>query len=163
VTIYTRGFECVFGGIVEVEMHLSPIGEIACEYWMAIPQHSQPNVKIDTFIVMPNHVHGIIVIGGGEVIRTDVVGRDVACNVSTDPPMSTISPPAGSLGAIVRSYKSAVTRWTRMNGYAGFAWQERYYDHLIRSERTLEKIRGYIVANPARWDPNKDYTANLWM
>ena len=119
VTICTQNREPYFGEVVEQAMHLSPVGEIACQYWSEIPQHSPSNIQVDAFVVMPNHVHGIIVIndtdGRRDVACRDVACRDVACNVSTGATMSKISPKAGSLGAIVRSYKSAVTRWARMN------------------------------------------------
>ena len=127
---------------------------------------------------MPNHVHGIIVIN-------DARCRDVARNVSTtgndnvftigngsvaakgnlplSAAMSTISPKAGSLGAIVRSYKSAVTRWCGMNGYPFFDWQERYFDEIIWDEQGLNRIRAYIANNPANWDKDKENLAGLRM
>ncbi len=153
VTICARERECVFGRLIEDEMRLSALGEIACKCWLEIPQHSSCGVEIDTFIVMPNHVHGILMIVG------DVARRDVACNVSTNM-MPKMSPGAGSLGAIVRSYKSAVTRWARTNGSSDFAWQERFYDHIIRKESTLDKVRNYIVGNPARWQDDRNKPVN---
>lgn len=87
------------------------------------------------------------------------IGGDVACNVSTD--AARISPRAGSLGAIVRSYKAAVCRRCRLLGFEEFAWQARYYDHIIRSERSLDEIRRYITDNPARWREDTDNPANL--
>jgi len=133
VTICTEGRECVFGDLVDGEMQLSPIGEMAQQFWLEIPQHSSANIQLDEFVVMPNHVHGIIgIVDGGHA------GRDVACNVSTESPandtnlpvkniaMSRISPKSGSLGAIIRSYKSAVGRWAQMNEHSDFHWQERY-------------------------------------
>ena len=68
----------------------------------------------------------------------------------------TVPPGPGSLGAIVRSYKSAVTRWYRMNGYASFAWQPRFYDHVIRDEAALQNIRRYILDNPAKWELDRN-------
>ncbi len=66
-------------------------------------------------------------------------------------PMARISPRAGSLGAIIRSYKSAVSRWCNQNGHPEFGWQARFYDHIIRNERALNRIRNYIINNPLRW------------
>ncbi len=130
VTICTRGGECFLGNVVDGDMHLSPIGEIARQYWAEIPHHFR-NVELDSFVIMPNHVHGIVIIK--EHAAEDC--RDVACNVSTanaacnvssaaaksaHQHMSGISPKAGSLSVVVRSYKSAVTRYCRQNGYSDF-------------------------------------------
>jgi hypothetical protein len=65
--------------------------------------------------------------------------------------MSDISPKAGSLGAMIRSHKSVVTRWARRNGYRQFAWQGGYYDHIIRNEKDLTLRRRYIRNNPLEW------------
>ena len=156
VTICTQNREPYFGEVIEQAVHLSPVGEIACQFWSEIPQHSSSNIQVDAFVVMPNHIHGIIVI-------EDVNGRDVACNVSTGSTMSKISPKAGSLGAIVRSYKSAVTRWARMNQQPFFDWQARFFDHIIRDEKGLNRIRDYIATNPVRWDSDRNNVTNLWM
>jgi len=161
VTICTQNREPYFGEVIDQEMRLSPIGEIACQFWSEIPQHSSSNIQVDTFVVMPNHVHGIIVIE--DVNGRDGARRDGACTVSTRSTMSKISPKAGSLGAIVRSYKSAVTRWARMNQQPFFDWQARFFDHIIRDEKGLNKIRDYIATNPARWDTDRNNLANLWM
>ena len=160
VTICTRHRQPFFGRVENGDMCLSPVGEIGCEYWQAIPQHTTGNVELDAFVVMPNHVHGII------VINTPV--ETLRCNVSTatralDNRMAQISPQAGSLGAIIRSYKSAVSRWCHQNGHDEFAWQPRFYDHIIRNERAWQKIRQYILENPLRWELDRDNQDNLWM
>ncbi len=69
----------------------------------------------------------------------------------------------GSLQAIINAYKSSLTRWCRKNGYDNFAWQTRFYDHIIRDEQSLDQIREYIVNNPVKWDEDQDNPANLWM
>jgi len=166
VTVCTRGRECFFGRIVDQRMRLSKVGDIALRYWEEIPNHSA-NAGLDAFVIMPNHLHGIVIIKAHDGPRRDVACRDidcrdVACNVSTttanigaygDGDLETAVPPKpGSLGAIVRSYKSAVTRWCRMNDYTSFAWQSRFYDQVIRDEAALQNIRRYILDNPARWE-----------
>ena len=173
VTICTRGGECSFGDVVDGEMHLSPIGDVACRCWVRMPEHFQ-NVTLDSFVVMPNHMHGIVLIEekaksgcqdatGSDGCR-DVASPDTrpsACNVSTGTAesrhrrMSRMSPKAGSLSAIVRSYKAAVTRCCRQNGYSTFAWQPRFYDHIIRSEESLRRIREYIANNSSKWALDK--------
>jgi len=159
VTICTQGSECFFGDVVDGEMQLSQMGEIAYRYWAETPQHF-PNVELDLFVAMPNHVHGIVVI---EARASPDDGRDVACNVSTPSGESThqrmsgLSPKAGSLSVIVRSYKAAVTRFSRRNGCSAFAWQPRFYDHIIRNDESLRKIREYIANNPSKWELDKYY------
>jgi REP element-mobilizing transposase RayT len=180
VTICTYKKINYFGRIIDHEMLRSPIGETAHQYWQDIPQHHQ-NIEIDSFIIMPNHVHGIIIINHslennrhykdvnhnnyGNVNNT--YRRDVACNVSTDnneynlpKAMSEISPKAGSLSTIIRSYKAAITRWCRQNGYDSFAWQSRFYEHIIRNDKSLTKIREYIFNNPIEWEEDENYQIN---
>jgi REP element-mobilizing transposase RayT len=77
--------------------------------------------------------------------------------------MSEISPKTGSLGAIVRSYKSAVTRQCHQNNFDNFAWQPPFYKHIIRADGLLNRIRQYIINNPAKRTKNKENSANLWM
>ena len=143
VTICTRNRQPFFGHITNGVMHLSPIGKIADQYWREIPNHTAGHVSLDAHVVMPDHVHGIIVIHNRVIEASQ---RDV----------STISPRAGSLGAIIRSYKAAVTRWCRRNGYTAFAWQPRYYDHIIRKKDDLIRIRQYILDNPQRWEMDRN-------
>ncbi len=165
VTICTRNRQTFFGVVENGVVRLSPIGEIARDYWAQIPHHMTANVAIDAFVVMPNHIHGIVAIlespnANVETLQCNVaVVETLHCNVSTtapaardpDNPVARISPRAGSLGAIIRSYKSAVSYWCHHNGYAGFGWQARFYDRIIRNERALRIVRRYIARNPAKW------------
>jgi putative transposase len=79
------------------------------------------------------------------------------------PTMSEISPKAGSLGVIVRSFKSAVTRHAGLAGFKNFSWQARYYDHIVRDEQSLCNIRQYIIDNPARWEQDREKSPGLYM
>ena len=150
VTICAGGMVEYFGDVVNGEMKRNDVGEIAHKMWMNIPIHHK-YITIDEFVVMPNHVHGIIVINENEH------GRDVACNVSTK-----ISPKRGSLGTIVRSYKSAVSNWCHLNGHPDFSWQPRFYDHIIRDEKGLNAIREYIHNNPAQWEYDRNDASGLY-
>ncbi len=147
VTICTRNRQPFFGRIANGVMHLSPIGKIADQYWREIPNHTAGHVSLDAFVVMPNHVHGIIVIHTPPPTTT---------NIKKQHPMSLISPKAGSLAAIIRSYKAAVTRWCHRNGFTTFSWQRNYYDHIIRREHDLFRIRQYILDNPRRWKMDRN-------
>jgi putative transposase len=176
VTICTRGMECYFGEIVDGKMHRNHIGECAHNCWLDIPKHFK-NILLDEFINMPNHMHGIIIIN-----NDGRDGRDVACNVSTGKPseqpnneicnvsigtiikntvMSQKSPKPGSLPAVMRSYKSAVTNWCHKNGYPDFAWQSRYYDNIIRNDEALKNIRNYIQNNPTMWEYEKNHNEDF--
>jgi REP element-mobilizing transposase RayT len=172
VTICTRDSTHFFGEVITSQMEFSTIGEIAQQFWAEIPKHFN-HTYIDAYVIMPNHVHGIIVID-----RPHQVNRDRQPNVETLPPnvetlhcnvstrrqfMSDISPQAGSLGAIVRSYKSAVSRWSHQNGFEDFAWQDRFYDRIIRADGSLNCIRQYIVNNPTKWELDRHNPVNLWM
>ena len=150
VTICTKNHSCFFGDIVNGEMNLNDFGLVVEKYWNEIPKHYQ-NVEIDYYTVMPNHIHGIIIINGS---------RDVACNVSTNQ-YSQMSPKKNSLSAIIRSYKSAVTKFAHENGNNNFAWQERFYDRIIRNEKELFNIRKYIQQNPMKWELEKTIPENL--
>ncbi|MEM7759697.1 MAG: transposase [Cyanobacteria bacterium P01_A01_bin.40] len=172
VTICTHQKQCFFGDVIDGKMQLSAVGEIAHQYWSEIPQHSQ-HKYLDEFIVMPNHVHGIIIIDNPEnpnryISNNDNGGsRDVPWNVPTTDndeydlsrTMSQLSPKSGTLSVIVRSYKSSVTRWCRQNGNNVFQWQSRFYENIIRDEKSLNDIRRYIINNPAKWKEDMNYVS----
>jgi putative transposase len=115
-------------------------------------------VELDEFVIMPHHVHGIIVI-----VAPAVVVETLHATSLRDLKMSAIAPKAGSLGAIARSYKSAVSHWAGLNGKTSFEWQPRYYDHIIRDEKSFNQIRQYISNNPSQWESDRENPANLYM
>ena len=136
-------------------MQLSQISKIAQQYWSEIPQHSK-YTYLDEYVIMPNHVHGIIIIN-----NPNNPSRGVPWNAPTvdgewdlSQTMSKLSPKSGSLSVIIRSYKSSVTRWSRRNGDDIFLWQSRFYENIIRDEKSLNNIRRYIIDNPAKKDTN---------
>jgi REP element-mobilizing transposase RayT len=167
LTICTRDHVCHFGGVRDGIMGLSPAGCIAAEYWARIAD-LQDRVILDAYVVMPNHIHGLL--GLVDIIK-DNPNDDVEtlqCNVSTSggeeqsmnvdslsKRMSSISPKKGSVSAIIRSYKSAVTRTIRRSGCPDFAWQPRFYDRVVRNDREFDAVRAYIQANPVRWSDDK--------
>ncbi|MFB2878561.1 transposase [Floridanema aerugineum] len=182
VTICTYQKLCFLGEAIGNQIQLTAIGKIAEEFWLNIPSHFK-YTYLDAYVIMPNHIHGIIIIDHPEC-RDAAECRDVACNVSTktttaptptnqrktaddnygiSQAMSEISPKAGSLSVIMRSYKSAVSRWCHINGYESFAWQPRFYDHVIRNSSALDRIRKYIINNPAKWENECKNPENLWM
>jgi len=129
----------LFGRVRSARMMLSRFGEIARLCWMSIPRHF-PHVRIDAFVVMPDHMHGILVLGA-RYPRACAVGR--------------IS--AGSLGVVVRSFKSAVASRINVLRGAGVGgiWQRNYFDQVVRNVDDLNRVRQYIRDNPARWGRNR--------
>ena len=147
ITICTQNREHYFGKIINREMHLNEIGKLAEQYWIEIPNHF-PFVELGNYVVMPNHVHGIVIINK---INDNV--ETLHCNVSTDKnnQMALISPKPGTIPTIIRSYKSIVTKMSR-NIHADFGWQSRFHDHIIRNAQSFENIQDYILENPNKWD-----------
>ena len=142
-------------------MQLNDIGELAEKYWLEIPKHF-PFIELGNYQVMPNHVHGILIINkiGSLILNNDVVVETLHCNVSTttekDEQMSKISPAAGTVSTIIRSYKSIVTRESHLI-IADFGWQSRFHDHIIRDSESFERIQNYIENNPKNWKEDKFY------
>ncbi len=158
VTICTKEREEFFGKIEKGEMVLSEMGEIANKFWQEIPKHF-PFVNLDIYQIMPNHIHGLIEISN--VCRDEALPRLYVGNNSK---MSEISPKSGSLSAIIGSYKSIVSKMVRKQfNPITFAWQSRFYDHIIRNEISLNKIREYIRINPEMWERDRNNVENLWM
>ncbi len=154
VTICTKDKRPYFGFIVDGVVQLSDIGEIALNCWMEIPEHFS-SVGIDEFVVMPNHVHGIV------VIRSDAISRVETPHVASLQPkdgrtqFGPLKP--GSLSKIIQGYKAAVTRQVRLMGEHDFTWQSRFYDHIIRNDEDLDRIRNYIQDNPIKWELDEYY------
>jgi putative transposase len=156
ITICTHRKCNLFGEIVGddpscSEMVLNVAGANAERCWVQIPSHF-PYVEIDEYVIMPNHVHGIIII-------TDGGRRGTACRAPTNDSIERFSKPiAGSIPTIIRSYKSAVTRTiNEVNRVSGVSiWQRNYYEHVIHNDNDLYDIRKYIRDNPLSWT-NDEY------
>lgn len=161
VTLCTRDRVRFFGEIVCGEMHLSPIGEIVAEEWQKTSQ-VRPNVELDAWVIMPNHLHGVLVIT--HQISKSTIVETFRRNVSTtnaNAPTARLRP--NSLGSIIGQFKSICTKRIWAAGFRDFAWQTRFYDHLIRNEKSLQKIREYVINNPLRWEEDEENPANIFM
>ena len=141
--ICTRARKLLFGEIINDKMYENEIGKIVRACWEELPMH-YPGIELDEFVVMPNHVHGIIVINRVGVQRVEPLPNK----------FQHITP--GYVGTIVRSFKSAVTSWCRKHGFKNFQWQRNYFEHIIRDDKSLELIREYIATNPERWEYDKE-------
>ena len=127
----------LFGRITAGRMALSDLGRAAEQEWLQTPQ-IRPNVSLDAFVFMPDHFHAVVVI----TERAEVAAA------------SGFRSPSQTLGAIVRGFKAVVTRRaTTLSGTTGVVvWQRNYYEHIVRDDADLERIRRYIAANPMRWN-----------
>lgn len=178
ITVCTKNREYYFGEIIDNEMKLSNIGVLADTFWFEIKQHSK-NIELHQFVVMPNHIHGILEIvdngGVGSDGRNDGSGggRGDACIASTiitattttiksqpkssqpiNKKMAAISPKSGSISRVIGSYKSAVSKHAHRLGYE-FEWQSRFHDHIIRNKNEYFRISNYIENNPKKWKDDK--------
>jgi putative transposase len=155
VTICTRERESLFGHVVNSEMRLNDAGEIARRCWEDIPDHF-PLVELDGFVIMPNHVHGIIVIHG----RGEKSFAPTYAPTTTAPATNaTAQSPSRTIGSIVRGFKIGVTKWFRANTDLHSIWQRNYHEHVVRGDDDLRHIREYIISNPARWDEDENNPA----
>ncbi len=155
-------------------MIFNDIGKIANEYWIQIPKHF-PNLILHEYVIMPNHVHGII-----ELKNTGGTRHGVSPQNTMSPQNNTMSqqekisvsntntiinivsknnqfsvPIAGSISVIINQYKSSVKRWCNKNNGKYFRWQSRFYEHIIRNEQSYQTISGYIINNPVKWKDSK--------
>lgn len=151
ITICTAHREHYFGAVVKGAMILAPAGQAAVDCWKEIPAHF-PFVVLDEFVVMPNHVHGII------VIDKTVETQNFASLQSSQPPTNRFGPQSQNLASIVRGYKIGVTKFARQNNIS-FGWQERYHDHVIRNDAEHNRIRQYIQQNPSKWNDDTYYAS----
>jgi putative transposase len=140
ITICTRGRNHYFGEIENDQMVMTPLGQSANDCWYAIPDHF-PFVKLGRFVVMPNHVHGILII-------------DKKQKTEMPKPGNRFGPQSQNLASIIRGYKIGVTKFAR-SSQIEFGWQSRYYDHIIRDEESLTRISLYIDNNILNWNSDK--------
>lgn len=152
ITVCTHNRVPLFGEIVDGVMVLNTAGQIVEKCWYAIPEHF-PQVTLNEFVVMPNHVHGIITVGANNVGANDYLPLP-----SNETPIQSNEPPrplqhgtSRTIGSMVRGFKIGVTRWFRANTDIHAVWQRNYYEHIIRNEDAYLKIAEYIQTNPQRW------------
>jgi putative transposase len=171
ITICCQNRQVFLGKISDNQMNHSEIGSIASKYWLEIPDHF-PHVKLDEFVVMPNHIHGIIILDysivgprHGVALQTRTMGDVGSCHGMTLParrePNQNINqfskPVKNSVSVIINQYKSSVKRWCNKNGLGHFQWQSRFYDQILYDENSIDNIREYIYNNPGNWEQDELY------
>ncbi len=152
VTICTAGRACLFGEVVNGEMILNEYGRIMEEEW-ARSGNIRREMTLDAFVVMPNHLHGVVILNS-DPLGTATVGAHGRA------PLRLERAPR-SLGAFVAGFKSAATKGINaLRGSPGATvWQRNYYEHIIRDDADLEATQWYILDNPARWGEDPDNPA----
>ena len=155
VTICTLNGKCMFGEINNGKMRLSEFGKIVQEEWER-SSVIRNEIEMDAFVVMPNHIHGIIFIL--DINTNSNVGATGRSPLRRPKSKHKYGPAPKSLGAFVAGFKSIVTkRINIIRGTPGTSvWQRGYYEHVARSDLDLKNIREYTVNNPARWDFDKE-------
>ena len=148
VTVCTARRECLFGSVTEGQVELSRYGALAQECWAQMPSHAE-GVVVEALVVMPNHVHAVMVF-------------DVPLRPGANAGARSFGRPCGrSLATLVGDTKSAAAR--RINAARGApgapVWQRGYYERVIRDEAEMDRACAYVLLNPARWDEDR-YCAN---
>lgn len=150
VTICTKEREKYLCEIKNQKIILNKFGEIVKKYWLEIPKHYQ-NIFLDEFAIMPNHIHGIIIIKNISHVGTEYY------SVPTNKKSVPTNKHYGLLSKIIKSFKHACSKYVRtnFNNYS-FQWQRSFYDHIVRNEKSLSFIRRYIKDNPINWNNDRN-------
>jgi len=150
VTICMKDMKCILGKIQNGKVRMSRIGRIIYQCWVEIPDHFD-SVKLDVFVVMPNHLHGIV------HITDDCRGVQLNAPAKNAPNFySSISPRRKTLSVIIRTFKAAVTTYCQKSRIQSSFWQRNYYEHVVRNEDELNRIREYVLYNPLQWQYDRE-------
>lgn len=155
ITICTKNRVHYFGHVADGKTQLSPIGALADVFWHEIKNHAK-NVRLGEFIVMPNHIHGILILDGDDRDVNRDVGRGVETRHALSLPGQKRFQNQGknTVSSIIGGYKSAVTKHARRLGFE-FGWLPRFWDYVIRNEGEYRRITQYIINNPKKWEKDK--------
>ncbi len=158
ITLCTQSQIPWFGKVIDGKMVFSDIGKFVYNEWKETGK-IRSNVILDAFIVMPDHMHAIVIIKSP---KNDFIGKcesvETHCDASLPetaqniPFKNIFGPQRNNLSSIIRGYKSKTTKYIRRNINKNFKWQARFYDQIIRNERHLLNVRKYILNNPIKWN-----------
>lgn len=159
VTICTKSRECFFGNIQENQVVLTDLGQVAQSEWLTNAElRRDMNSELGDFIIMPNHIHGIILIGENPYNNSSIT-RDAMHRVSTktiNEAVNKFGAQSKNLSSVIRGYKSAVTAYAGKNNLP-FDWQARFHDRIVRSPSEYQNIANYIQNNPLNWPKDELY------
>ena len=166
VTMCVKNKENSLGEIIDGEVLLSEIGKISEKCWNEIPMH-YPCVQLDKYVIMPNHIHGIIIIiddVGAEDFQPLRPRTQKNINIGVENFQPLHQPKINqyqkiipkSLGSIMRGFKIGVTKYCDQQKYTHFALQRNYHEHIVRNENELNRIRKYIMNNPLQWQFDRE-------
>ena len=156
ITICTKNMVESLGEIKNGIMGLNELGCIAHRFWNDISNHFN-NVRLGEFVIMPNHVHGVVRIQNNHLSVDTRHGAYLRLGKNNT--FGPLNP--NSLSSIINHYKGSVKRWCNQNRYSNFQWQSRYYDHIIRNEKSQYKIEQYICNNPQKWCRDRNNSKGL--
>lgn len=144
VTILAFQRQDLFGEVINKKMQLNSLGKIVKYHWLLTPEKS-PFVELDAFIIMPNHLHGIV-----HILHTNRIHQDDNTSLKFAK--------ARSLSVLMRTFKASVTKTSRMKmaDPPPKIWHRSFYDHILRDDESLEAVRFYIRSNPARWEEKQE-------
>ena len=156
ITVCMQNRACLFGNVVDGKMILNNAGRMVQTVWDELPNRFY-NIKLDEYVIMPNHIHGIISIVGAPLVGAQTtVGTRITAGDLTE--RAGTRPAPTGLGDIVGAFKSITTheyiRDVKQHGWPPFAdklWQRNYYEHIVRNDDELKRIREYIINNPMQW------------
>ncbi|TVP88331.1 MAG: transposase [Pseudomonadaceae bacterium] len=140
ITLCTHQRRLYFGSINGGEMRPSSVGILTRDMWLRLPRHV-PGLELLDFVLMPNHLHAIIITPGRSDGQPECFGK----------------PRSGSLPTIMRNYKAAVTREVRLTYRVKQLWQRGFYEHVVRDEKDYLRIAEYIAQNPLKWHVDRLY------
>jgi putative transposase len=160
VTMVTHKRQCLFGEIVGGQMRLATHGQVVSEQWLRSAL-VRGEIELDAFVVMPNHIHGIVIMR----VQPMAVGAHGCAPLHGRAPLpsSSLYRPPRSLGSLVAGFKSAATkRINEIRGTLGVpVWQRNYYERVIRNSEELNRVRQYIIDNPAHWEEDRENPNNV--
>ena len=163
ISVCADNRECLFGDIRMEKPILNQFGKIIYNKWNQIPKNF-PNIQLDVFIIMPNHLHGIVRIEpyvGAKHLNEQLL-KNTQHSIKNASPLRLDGTKTGSLSAIIQNFKSITTRKINQIRKTPQAklWQRNYYEHIIRDENELNKTREYIVNNPLKWELDEENPKN---
>ena len=157
ITICTKDRQHFFGEIINNKMNLSPVGVLADIFWHEMPKHAK-GVTLDAFVVMPNHIHGIIILDNEEMPLPVLPKIDDDGTPKTPDQQRFQRPGKNSISTIVGGYKSVVTKnVNRLELIDNWSWQVRFHDNIIRTEKRFNIVQNYILNNIKNWKDDRFY------